>query len=104
MARSKFVLCPSGVGWDSFRIWEALSIGSIPIIEHYNRTDGWHRTLNNLPVLWVDHMETLTRSDLEAFLEEVGKKKYALEKLTRQWWIRFVHTIATPNATTQDSM
>eukprot|EP00531_Pseudo-nitzschia_arenysensis_P009520 CAMPEP_0116148934 /NCGR_PEP_ID=MMETSP0329-20121206/18652_1 /TAXON_ID=697910 /ORGANISM="Pseudo-nitzschia arenysensis, Strain B593" /LENGTH=705 /DNA_ID=CAMNT_0003645161 /DNA_START=89 /DNA_END=2206 /DNA_ORIENTATION=- len=32
---SKFILCPSGMGWDSYRIWEALLMGAIPVIERH---------------------------------------------------------------------
>lgn len=35
MSNSKFILCPSGMGWDSYRIWEALMMGTIPVIEKY---------------------------------------------------------------------
>ncbi len=35
LSRSKFVVCPSGLGWDSYRIWEALMMGAIPVIERY---------------------------------------------------------------------
>jgi len=35
ISSSKFILCPSGVGWDSYRIWEALSLGTIPVIERH---------------------------------------------------------------------
>jgi len=33
MSRSKFVLCPSSIGWDSYAIWEAIAMGAIPVIE-----------------------------------------------------------------------
>ncbi len=33
MSRHKFTLCPAGNGFDSFRIYEALYVGSIPILE-----------------------------------------------------------------------
>ena len=32
-AQSKFVLCPSGLGFDTYRLWETLMLGSIPIVE-----------------------------------------------------------------------
>ena len=53
LLRSKFVLSPSGMGWDCYRHWEALVYGAIPIIEHYNRSDGWYRVFEGLPVVWV---------------------------------------------------
>ncbi len=33
MAEHKFILCPTGCGLDSYRIWESLYLGCIPIIE-----------------------------------------------------------------------
>jgi hypothetical protein len=30
LASSKFVFCPPGMGWDSYRIWETIMLGSIP--------------------------------------------------------------------------
>ena len=50
IAKAKFVLCPSGIGMDSFRIWESLMLGSIPIVES---NAGLDRTYSNLPVLVV---------------------------------------------------
>jgi len=32
LAQYKFVLCPSGNGFDSYRIWETLYVGSIPVV------------------------------------------------------------------------
>ena len=33
IAESEFVLCPSGLGFDTYRLWETLILGSIPIVE-----------------------------------------------------------------------
>ncbi|VEU33825.1 unnamed protein product [Pseudo-nitzschia multistriata] len=35
LSRSKFVLCPSGMGYDTYRIWEALSMGAVPVLERH---------------------------------------------------------------------
>lgn len=32
-AQSRFVLCPSGLGFDTYRLWETLLLGAIPIVE-----------------------------------------------------------------------
>jgi len=95
MRQSKFVLCPSGLGWDAYRMWETLYMGAIPIIEHYNRKDGWHRTFDGLPVLWVENMERdvtpeLLESAYERIMSNASSFKY--EKLTVQWWVDFVHS------------
>lgn len=33
VAESMFVLSPSGLGFDTYRLWETLLLGSIPIVE-----------------------------------------------------------------------
>ena len=35
ISRSKFILCPSGIGWDTYRIWESIVLGAIPVIERH---------------------------------------------------------------------
>jgi len=95
MRQSKFVLCPSGLGFDTYRAWESLYMGAIPIIERYNRTDGWHRTLDGLPVLWVDNMEhdvtpDLLQSSYKRFSANAASFNY--EKLTVPWWVDFVNS------------
>ena len=52
--RSRFVLCPSGMGLDTHRLWETLILGSIPIVEY---CAGWHRVLDDLPALWVSNFD-----------------------------------------------
>jgi hypothetical protein len=51
MRRSKFIMCPSGLGWDTYRVWEAFYLGTIPVVEKYSRTDGWFRTVDDLPIV-----------------------------------------------------
>jgi len=31
----KFILSPAGIGWDCYRIWEAITMGIIPVIERH---------------------------------------------------------------------
>lgn len=95
LRRSKFILAPSGLGWDCYRIWEALHFGTIPIIERYHRpNDGWRRTLEGLPVLWVEDFSEVTPSLLRAEYIKIASKasEYQFEKLTRQWWIQFIRS------------
>lgn len=97
---SKFILSPSGMGLDCYRHWEALYMGTIPVIEHLNRTDGWYRTLEGLPVAWIDSNENLTPQFLQdEYKRIIGSRSEAqkeqqqafqYEKLTKQWWIQKV--------------
>ena len=66
MRCSRFVLCPPGLGWDSYRLWESLSLGAIPIVED---SPGWTRVINDLPVLIVRSFEDVTPQLLETEYE-----------------------------------
>lgn len=66
LSTSKYILSPSGLGWDCYRTWEAMILGCIPILETYYRRDGLYRTYDDLPVLWVDHYDNVTPSLLES--------------------------------------
>jgi hypothetical protein len=84
-----------GLGWDTYRIWEALYLGVIPVMERYNRRDGWHRTMDGLPIVWVETFE----QDLKPWLLEseyerivTHSSKYNFEKLTIPYWKAFVES------------
>jgi hypothetical protein len=53
LSRSGFVLCPPGLGMDSYRVYEALLAGAVPVAE---RSPGLDRALRGLPVLLVDDL------------------------------------------------
>jgi hypothetical protein len=108
VASSKFVLCPSGLGWDSYRVWEVLLFGSIPVIEHspgWNVTRagagdkdvrgkdtsggyGWDRTFDDLPVLWVRDFSELSVEMLEEGYADIMARHsaYDYSKLTQDYW------------------
>lgn len=86
IARSRFVLCPSGLGWDTFRLWETLLLGSIPVVEF---SAGWHTVLDDLPVLFVTNFNEVTPELLARVYPEIilqcGRFDYG--KLTKPWWL-----------------
>lgn len=86
IARSKFVLCPSGLGWDSCRVWETLILGSIPIVEY---SHGWHTVLDDLPALFVTNFNEVTPALLaSAYPLLMGKcAHFNFAKLTKWWWV-----------------
>jgi hypothetical protein len=65
LKRSKFVVCPEGAGLDTYRTWEALYAGAIPIVTNSNMNK---RFANLLPMLLVDNFTEIT--------EEVLAEKY----------------------------
>jgi hypothetical protein len=91
---SKFVLCPSGLGWDTYRAWEALVMGAIPILETYRRKDGLYRAYDDLPVLWVEHFDNVTPELLEREYPRIlmGAREYVFEKLTNRWWTDLINS------------
>mmetsp|Transcript_33045 Transcript_33045/g.46920 ORF Transcript_33045/g.46920 Transcript_33045/m.46920 type:complete len:402 (-) Transcript_33045:29-1234(-) len=96
---SKYVLGPSGLGWDCHRFWEALYMGSIPVIETYYRDDGWRRVMDDLPILWVDHFRSVTPELLEEEYPKLMAKweSYRWEKLTIPYWVDFVKSFHEPS-------
>jgi len=100
LRKSKYILAPSGLGWDCYRIWEAIAMGTIPIIEKYDRViDAWRETLDTLPVLWVNHFHEVTP---ELLLEEYPKMMaqaddYKYEKMGFGWWISYIRSFDPNN-------
>ena len=92
LRESKFIVTPCGMGYDSYRIWDALIMGTIPIIERYNKSDGLFKTYNNMPVLWVEHYDNVTPSLLEKEYPKIisRAKEYNFAKLTIHWWMDLI--------------
>ncbi|HEY0707708.1 MAG TPA: NAD-dependent epimerase/dehydratase family protein [Polyangia bacterium] len=90
IARSRFVLCPSGMGLDTHRLWETVILGSIPIVE---RCPGWQAVLDDLPALWVDDFAEVTPGLLARAYQDVHAQcdRFDFIKLTRQWWTTKIH-------------
>lgn len=89
---AKFHLCPSGLGMDSYRTYETIAMGTIPVMEKLGRRDGWYRTYDKLPVLWVDHFDNVTPALLEEQYPRIISKarEYEFERLTQQWWLDLI--------------
>jgi len=77
-----YVLCPDGNGIDCFRTWEALYLGSIPIVKRSRVTEQFA----DLPVLIVDDLFNITHKSLLEKHEEVLSKKDNLEKVKLSYW------------------
>jgi hypothetical protein len=72
-------------------------MGTIPVIEHLNRTetDGWFRTLQDLPVTLIDSYDNLTPQWLEREYRPIVSRPpttYKFEKLTSHWWINLIQS------------
>ena len=82
MAKFKFVLSPSGNAPDTYRTWEALLVGSIPIV----KTSHLDELYADLPILIVEQWEDITPEFLEEKWEEFTTKRFNIEKLCIEYW------------------
>lgn len=90
LAESKFVLSPRGSGWDCYRTWEALIVGSYPIVKH-SPLDVLYE---GLPVVIVDDWNSITQKFLEKKFEEFSCKTWNLEKLYAPYWLNLIQKAA----------
>jgi hypothetical protein len=88
MSEAKFILSPRGNGLDCHRTWEALIVGTIPIL----KTSMLDELLEGLPVLIVDDWSEINEQFLEQSYVEINKKFDVehLEKLTYAYWKRLL--------------
>lgn len=66
---AKIMPCPSGaVSPDSFRVWEALEAGALPVVDTVSPTDGvtdyWSRILGDVPFPLVTDWADVSYTDL----------------------------------------
>ena len=81
-----------GLGFDSYRIWEALILGTIPIVES---NEGFDRTYSNLPVLVIKNYQNLTSDLLDesyrCFIKYITF--YSYEHLTQEYWLGLIKNV-----------
>ena len=85
IASSKFMMCPRGCGLDTYRMWDCLYLGCIPIVVKY---EGY-ADYSDLPILFIDKWEdylNITEDYLENKWKEMVEKNYNYDKLHFSWW------------------
>ncbi len=110
LASSVFTLSPRGWGPDCYRTWEALLVGTIPIVKR-----GQHDVLDSvkklfksgepairaqldklyeqLPILVIDEWSEITQEFLEKKYKEITSKKYNLEILYIDYWSAVIKAV-----------
>jgi len=88
VACHKFVLSPRGNGLDCFRTWEALLMGTFPVV----KTSTLDSLFEDLPVVIVNDWSEVTPDFLEKkYLELKQKeKKYNWKKLYMPYWEKII--------------
>jgi hypothetical protein len=80
--RHKYVICPQGNGMDTHRIWEALYMGSVPIVKQ--DTNNWF--YNDMPILYVHKWEEVNREMLEEMWDTYHLGEWNNKKLIFSYW------------------
>ena len=84
---AKFCICPRGNAFDTFRMWDALYCGTIPIVV---KEAVFHDSLSDLPIYFINSYETfgdLDEAQLEETYQEMRNTVYNFEKLKAAHWL-----------------
>lgn len=88
-----FVLSPEGIGIDCHRTWEALMLGSIPIVKKKLPSS----LFDGLPVIQVDDWSEINQNRLMDIAHSVMSKKFNFSPLFLNYWSKKIHgSIAEP--------
>ena len=87
MKSHKFVFCPDGNGIDCHRTWEALYVGSYPIVERHVFSEEFAK---HLPILIVDNWEDVTEKFLNDKYDEMINKKWNWDMLKISYWEKLI--------------
>lgn len=88
--KHKFSICPRGTGYDTYRLWDSLHLGVIPIVV---REAQFHEQMANLPILFLDKPEDynlLTKEFLCAEYERMQEKSFDYKPLLTSHWLKMV--------------
>jgi len=91
LAASKFAVCPRGNAIETFRMWDSLSLGAIPIVV---KEAAFHDQLSDLPILFLDDAKdfgALTAAFLEETYQTFLDRPFNMEKLKLSYWLDRVY-------------
>jgi hypothetical protein len=83
-----FVISPHGNGFDCHRTWEAIALGTIPIL----KTSPLDAMFEGLPVWIVHDWNQVTESGMREKIKEFGKEP-TLEKLQLNYWLKKIRNM-----------
>ena len=90
MSSYKFIASPFGNGLECHRTWEALALGSIPVLRH----SCMDSVYEGLPIILVHSWSEVTRELLDSY---EYPKTLQLEKLSVDYWIEQIKEAAKTN-------
>jgi hypothetical protein len=77
-------MSPLGNGLDCGRNWQALYVGTVPIVPRHTNIEFYEE----LPILIYDDIESLSQEYLSDAYEDIMSEKVNLEKATLSYWKR----------------
>ncbi|MCA9770368.1 hypothetical protein KC460_03290 [Candidatus Dependentiae bacterium] len=89
VACSCFTFSPPGNGLDCHRTWEALYVGSIPIVKR-SLMDA---VFDDLPVIIIDDWAQVTKEFLESEYQKMQLKSCNMEKLYADYWFDLIKNL-----------
>lgn len=87
LAEYQFVPSPFGNGRDCHRTWEALYMGSVPIVQ----SSYLNPMYENLPIIVVDDWADLSDEYLRETFDQLSSKTYNMDKLFMPYWINYIN-------------
>jgi hypothetical protein len=87
VSQHKFVVSPEGDMHDCYRHWEAIILGSIPVV-HRSPLD---QIFDDLPVVIVDDYKEVNEDFLNQKYEEMKNKQYNFKKLYMKHWVDLIN-------------
>ena len=93
LASSKFGLAMPGIGYDTYRTWEQLTMGTVVVAE---RVPGLERSYWKLPVLLVDDFSVVTLSMLRSsYVEAIYRaQEFEFQRLKQSYWWTVIHEVS----------
>ena len=84
----KFVLCPRGNGIDTYRFWESLYLGAIPVVKDCINIDFY----KELPITIIKEYSDITQEFLESEYERHDSIKWESTKLDLIYWMQMIRS------------
>ena len=91
VAASKFEISPRGAALDTYRLWESLYVGTIPVV----KTSHLDSLYADLPVLIIQNWKDVTPEFLNEKYLEMSRKTYNTEKLDIKYWTDLIDSYKT---------
>ena len=84
---NQYILCPTGNGVDTYRLWETLIIGSSPVVNSTKQDSEF----NNLPIYYFNNPKELTIEYLKSkndTIQELKNNNISRDYLTTNYWMK----------------